>query len=75
MQNTLHIKTNVLPGNKIEIISPDLLEGNDVELLIFQRLPGIHKKSIMDIIKSKKRPGLFNSAEEIDEYLQKERNS
>ncbi len=75
MQNALHIKTNVLPRHKIEITSPELLEGTDVEVLIFLRPAGIYKKSIMDIVKSRKTPGLFKNASEVDDYLKKERNS
>ncbi|GBC97378.1 hypothetical protein HRbin16_03201 [bacterium HR16] len=34
MPHTIKIKTTVLPGRRIEVFSPDLQEGEQVELLI-----------------------------------------
>jgi hypothetical protein len=31
---TLHIKTKVLPGNRIEVTAPELIEGEGVEALL-----------------------------------------
>lgn len=34
MQATLHLKTRVLPGKRIEITAPELQEGESVEVLV-----------------------------------------
>ena len=38
-QSSLHISTQVLPGNKIEIQTPELNVGGVVEVLILAKTP------------------------------------
>ena len=48
MQSTLHIQTQVLEGNKIEIDDPHLIVGETVE--VFVVLPVVKKQKISDIL-------------------------
>jgi len=36
MQSALKVKTRVLPGKRVEVCSPELIEGEDVELIILK---------------------------------------
>ena len=76
MQSTLRITTTVQPGNRIEITSPQLVEGEAIEVIL--KLPeksSSESKSALDIISSLQGHRIFNSPEEVDEYVQKERES
>jgi len=75
MQTTLRHSTQVLPGNRIEIVDPQLRVGECVEVTL--QLPEAmqEKRSILDIIDGLKGHRLFPSAMEVDRYLQEERNS
>ena len=66
-------KTKVLPGKRIEITSPDFVEGEEVEVLVF--LPERTRRSVLDLLKSKPPPDRLRTAEEADEYLREERDS
>lgn len=73
MAPLLRFTTNVLPGNRVEITSPEFVEGDEVEVLIF---PGDQSgRSVLDLLKSTPPPGGFKTAEEADEYLREERDS
>ena len=39
MQAALKLNTTILPGNRIEITTPELPEGTNVELIILPNLP------------------------------------
>jgi hypothetical protein len=76
MQSALHITTKVLPGNKIEIDAPELAEGTAVEVFLVVPEPSSPpRRSALEIIDSLKGHRLFETAEEADTYLQKERDS
>ena len=36
MQAALKMKTRVLPGKRVEVTAPELVEGEDVELIILK---------------------------------------
>ena len=36
MQSALKVKTRVLPGKRVEVTAPELVEGEDVELIILK---------------------------------------
>jgi hypothetical protein len=36
MQSALKVRTRVLPGKRVEVTAPELLEGEDVELIILK---------------------------------------
>lgn len=46
MKSTIYLTTKVLPGNKIEIQAPDLVEGQTVELVII--IPEINSLNSQD---------------------------
>jgi hypothetical protein len=79
MNTAYHITTTVLPGHKIEITAPELSEGEQVQVVVIStsaqgsaRKPG---PSGLDIIESLKGHRLFQTPEEVDRYINEERNS
>jgi hypothetical protein len=77
MQTAIRIKTTVLPGNRIEVCAPELPEGADIELLVSPAIDenNEQRQSVLSIVQSLNGHRGFSSAEEVDEYLQAERNS
>ena len=91
MARELHFRATVQPGGKIEIASPELTAGEDVDVTISPaKKPGESgKRSIVDILAAppgqphsawdiiSQAPGhlVFKSAEEVDEYIREERAS
>ena len=73
--DTVRVRTRVLPGRRIELETPDIAEGEDVEVTI--RSAEIRKsaRSILDLVASLNGHRLFQSPEEVDRYLQQERDS
>jgi len=76
MQPALHVTTKVLPGNKIEITSPELKEGEPVEVfLVLPAAAAGPQRSVLEIVESLKGHRLFQTPGEVDKYLQQERDS
>ena len=76
MQSPIHISATVQPGHKIEVTDPQLTEGDSVEMLLFVApRDKTSKLSAVSIIESLHGHRLFQSPEEVDRYLQEERNS
>jgi hypothetical protein len=76
MNAAYHTTTTVLPGHKIEITAPELAEGQQVQVVVISTAPA--KKtgpSALDIIESLKGHRLFQSPEEVDRYINEERDS
>ncbi len=76
MQSPLRITTKVLPGNKIEIQVPEAEIGDSIDVIvILPEKPESKRRSIIELLEDvhAKRPP--KSAEEIDRYLQEERES
>lgn len=76
MQSALHITTKVLPGNKIEIEILEAAIGDSVDVfVVLPEKPESKRRSIIAFLEEihAKRPP--KSAEEIDRYLQEERES
>jgi hypothetical protein len=72
----LHVKTRVLPGERVEIAVPGLPEGELVDVfLVVGRREDAHPVSAIDVIKSLQGHRGFQSAEEVDRYLQEERDA
>ena len=74
-----HTTTTVLPGHKIEITAPGLPEGQQVQVVVIAaaaepvgRKPG---PAALDIIELLKGHRLFETSEEVDRYIDEERNS
>ena len=76
MTTKLRVKTVVLPGGKIEISNPELIPGQraTVVVMIEDNEP-VEQRHVIDILKTLPGHQIFKSAEEVDAYLQGERNS
>jgi hypothetical protein len=76
MQSALHLKTQVLPGKKIEIQSDNLEIGDTVDVFVITEIKSNPKgNSIEDIIKDLPGQEILKTAQEVDEYLKGERDS
>jgi hypothetical protein len=76
MPEALRTQTTVLPGHRIEISAPELAEGARVEVIILpatMRAPG--RRSALEIIESLRGHRLFQSTEQVRQYMQEERDS
>ncbi len=74
MQKTLHIRTTVLPGGKIEIVNQELTEGESVDVMITP-MPAPSARSAWQIISEGPGQRLFKTAKEVDDYIAEERAS
>ena len=79
MQSTLHVKTTVLPGRRVEISAPELKEGDPVDVFVVlpetteSRRP---RRSVLEFLDSlPPGPRLFKTWKEVDQHLQAERDS
>ncbi|MCZ0940052.1 MAG: hypothetical protein OXJ55_15525 [Caldilineaceae bacterium] len=73
MQKTLHIRTTVLPGGRIEIVDQELPVGESVSVVVHSSVT--ERRSAVDILKEAPGQRLFRSAEEVEAYLKDERAS
>jgi hypothetical protein len=76
MQAVLRLHTKILPGHRLEISSPELPEGESVEVLVL--LPsavGSPPCSALELIESLQGHRLFQSPDEVDRSIQEERDS
>ena len=72
MQKTLHIRTTVLPGGKIEIVDQDLAEGETVDVIVTP-LASTARRSAVDILAEAPGQRLFKTVKEVDDYIREER--
>ena len=77
MQTLLRTTTTVLPGNRVEITSPQLREGDRVQVVVELEVdPIAGRKSALDIINEYHGTGAARrTAQQIDAELQEERDS
>jgi hypothetical protein len=78
MESALHTTTRVLPGNRIELSSPQLQEGQTVDVYVFPQHKTLtkRKQSLMDFIKSlPPGPRSAKTWEEVERNFQEERDS
>lgn len=76
MNQTVHVKTTILPGGKIEITDPKLPSGQLVEVVVL--LPETEKQSgqsAVDVLSQAPGHRLFKTPDEVDSYLHSERDS
>ena len=74
MQKSLHLKTTVLPGGRIEIANQSLPVGESVDVVVSQS-PESTGRSAVDILAEAPGHLLFETAEEVADYLKEERDS
>ena len=74
MQKALHVRTMVQPGGKVEIASPELEAGQTVDVVVLHE-SNTKGRSIMEILNSGPERRLFQTAEEVKEYLAQEKAS
>jgi hypothetical protein len=79
MRTAFHTTTTVLPGHRVEVTSPDLKEGEQVQVVVIPTAAATSGDkagpSIFDIVASLKGHRLFQTAEEVDRYINEERDS
>jgi hypothetical protein len=74
MSVTLQFDTVVLPGNRVEVRSPELPEGQLAKVTIVVDQPSLVKRPLEEILAGYKG-GQFKTAEEVDAYIREERES
>ena len=74
MQKTLRLRTTVLPGGRVEFASPELKAGQTVDVVVLHE-SAVRGRSIMEILNSGPDERLFQTAEEVREYLAEEKAS
>lgn len=75
METTLRITTTVQPGGRIEVVAPDLRVGEPVEVTVRQVKAAPKRRSVLDILAECPGGVLFKTAEEVDAYINEERDS
>jgi hypothetical protein len=76
MATEVRVETIVLPGGKIEISTPELTPGKraTVVVMIEDNEPD-DQRHVIDILSALPGHQIFHSAEEVDAYVLKERDS
>lgn len=74
MQKSLHIRTTVLPGGRIEIVDQGLPVGESVYVVV-SRSPATERRSAVDILSEAPGGLVFKTAADVAAYLRAERES
>ena len=74
MEKALHIRTTVLPGGKIEIVSQELTEGESVDVVVSSASP-TKRRSAVDILNEAPGGLAFKTAADVAAYLKEEKES
>jgi hypothetical protein len=75
MQAAYRTQTTVLPGHRIEIAAPEFPEGAQVEVIVVLPATASAPRSALEIIESLHGHRLFQTPQEVDQYIQQERDS
>jgi hypothetical protein len=75
METALKIKTTVQAGGRIEVTAPELAAGQQVEVTVRQVATAPQRRSVLDILAECPGGVLFKTVEEVDAYINEERNS
>ena len=78
MHSIIQIQTRVLPGNRVGITSPELAEGEIVNVTVSKNdknESSESKRSVLEMIESFPVGRIFKSAKEIDAFLAEESRS
>ena len=74
MQQVLRLQTRVKDKGKLNIEMPQLIPGEDVEvLIIFTPSATGESPSVMDVLEQAAGQRIFKTADEVDRYLQARR--
>ncbi len=74
MQKVIHQKVTVLPGGRVEFTSPELEPGQQVDVVVLHE-SAADGPDIMEILNGGPDQRLFQTAEEVREYLDHEKAS
>ena len=74
MQKTLHVRTKVLPGGKIEIMDQELTVGESVDVVVSPASPTA-RRSVVDILNEAPGGLVFKTAADVAAYLKEEKES
>lgn len=76
MATAMYIKTIVLPGGKIEVSMPELVEGQHATVfVVVDEDTTPPKRTLSDILRDYPGGQVFKTAEEVDAYIRAERDS
>jgi hypothetical protein len=75
METTLHVRTTVLPGHKIELIAPAMPVGNLVDVTVEIAPAAGGRASVLEILEALPGQSLLKTSRDADEYLKGERDS
>ena len=76
MNPALHTRTTVMPGGRVEIQTPDLKEGDQVDVFVIPSKPQTNgSKTVLQYLDEVPPPGLFKTSADADRYIQEERDS
>ena len=73
MQRALHMRTTVLPGGKVEIVSQELQVGEDVDVVVSPASSG--QRSAVEILNEAPGGLVFKTAANVEAYLREEKGS
>ncbi len=76
MSTELRIWTKVLSGGRVEVASPELVEGDVVDVSISRpERAEERRRSALEVIRRLQGHRMFSNAEEADAHLQAERDA
>lgn len=74
MRKALHVRTTVLPGGKVEIVSQELPVGEDVDVVVSPAYPP-ERRSAVDVLNEAPSGLVFKTAANVASYLKQEKES
>ena len=74
MQKTLHIRTTVKPGGKVEFACPELEAGLSVDVVV-TRSSSTERRSVVDILDEAPGHLVFKTAADVAAYLAEEKEA
>lgn len=75
MATEIRIKTVVLPGNKIEVSTPQLVPGQEATVVVLVDEPLLVAPHVIDILRPLAGHRLFQHTDEVEHYLREEREA
>ena len=74
MATAVYIKTTVLPGGRIEISVPELIEGQQATVfVVIEEEAQRQKRPLSELLRDYPGGRLFKTAAEVDAYIRQER--